>query len=321
MEAVCEIKSTTLAALGSETVLREHQTSRAGAGMRTLVAGAAILLSVVGCASKTHETTKMGAIPNPAPQPTVIGGDSRDTAAYAEAQKSATQVEWGVMEKQGPKPIWRRVGSNGDAKATASPAGFQESDKALTAETAAERAAAAATQAATQPTEMSKPLTPINELPVHIVDLPDGKVRIIWTLRSYGGSVVTSARDAGTSRRTVTISPGDLAPLTTVLTANVGPTGVVTPLTKENVIVVTCDKPLKDSVLALLDEIDVPPRQVQITAKIFEVSRDFDFQQGAQLLAQRLSSTGSQTGSSTFRRREHCKPPAPARLFRAQCLT
>ena len=41
---------------------------------------------------------------------------------------------------------------------------------------------------------------------------------------------------------------------------------------------------VKASVLNLLNTLDVPPKQVEITAKIFEVSRDFDFQQGTELV-------------------------------------
>ena len=46
--------------------------------------------------------------------------------------------------------------------------------------------------------------------------------------------------------------------------------------------------------------LDVPPKQVQITAKIFEVSRDFDFQQGSEILLNRLASDGGQQLASTF---------------------
>jgi len=44
----------------------------------------------------------------------------------------------------------------------------------------------------------------------------------------------------------------------------------------------------------------VPPKQVEITAKIFEVSRDFDFQQGAEIVLNRLAANGSQSAISTF---------------------
>jgi hypothetical protein len=59
------------------------------------------------------------------------------------------------------------------------------------------------------------------------------------------------------------------------------------PLPRENTIVVTCDKAMKPSVLDVLSKLDVPPRQVEISAKIFEVSQDFDYQHGAQMIANR----------------------------------
>jgi Flp pilus assembly secretin CpaC len=57
---------------------------------------------------------------------------------------------------------------------------------------------------------------------------------------------------------------------------------------------------MKEPVIKLLDTIDRPPRQVEITAKMFEVSHDFDFQYGTQLLLQRLATDGTQSLASTF---------------------
>ena len=87
----------------------------------------------------------------------------------------------------------------------------------------------------------------------------------------------------------------------TVLTPHLGPGGTVTPLPHENTLVITCDKPPRPSLLDLLARLDVPPRQVEITAKIFEVSHDFDFQQGSELLLNRLASDGTPAAHvSTF---------------------
>src|SRR6185437_3090944 len=61
-----------------------------------------------------------------------------------------------------------------------------------------------------------------------------------------------------------------------------------------------CAKSMYESVLTLLDDLDQPPRQVEITAKIFEVSHDFDFQQGTQLLLNHLASDSAQGLASTF---------------------
>jgi type II secretory pathway component GspD/PulD (secretin) len=96
------------------------------------------------------------------------------------------------------------------------------------------------------------------------------------------------------------VTNSDLTPLVAVITPALGAGGTVVPLPKENTLVITCAKEMKTSVLDLLATLDQPPRQVQITAKIFEVSRDFDFQQGSNLLLNRLASDGTQSAISNF---------------------
>jgi type II secretory pathway component GspD/PulD (secretin) len=85
-----------------------------------------------------------------------------------------------------------------------------------------------------------------------------------------------------------------------VLTAHLGAAGTVTALPKENTLVITCDAAMRESTIQLLAQIDVPPRQVEITAKIFEVSHDFDFQMGAELIMNRVAADGTQNASSLF---------------------
>jgi type IV pilus assembly protein PilQ len=153
------------------------------------------------------------------------------------------------------------------------------------------------TQPTTNPTRI---VVNESELPMQTVELPDGKLRVIWTLRSVGGPGVTSSRDASTARRTVALTPADLAPLVAVLTAHVGTGGSVTPLPRENTIVITCEKAMKTSVIEMLSKLDVPQKQVEISAKIFEVSRDFDFQMGSRVLANRVASDNAQNVTSIF---------------------
>jgi type II secretory pathway component GspD/PulD (secretin) len=144
------------------------------------------------------------------------------------------------------------------------------------------------------------PLPPEDELPVDVVELPDGKLRMVWRLRSYGGTSVDYEKNGSTSRRNLKVTPSDLTPLVTVLTQYLGQGGMVVPLPKENTLVIMCPKETRASVLNLLNTLDVPARQVEITAKIFEVSRDFDFQQGTELVLNRLASSSSQGVTSTF---------------------
>lgn len=201
-------------------------------------------------------------------------GSDLNAKASTEADRQLTQAQWTVLQGRGPKP--RGVASPGKS----SPMIGGTPLKALTAPT-------------TQPLNEA-------ELPVTTVTLPDGKLKLIWVLRSYGGSTVTSTRDATTNRRQMAIAAPDLTALVTVLSQQIGPTGAVVPLPSVNTLVVTCDAAQKASVLAMLNDLDRPQRQVEITAKIFEVSQDFDYQQGANLMLSRIHDNNSQSGISTF---------------------
>ena len=75
-------------------------------------------------------------------------------------------------------------------------------------------------------------------------------------------------------------TPSDLTALTSVIQQQLGPRGNVTGLPRENTLVITCEREGLSPALDLLSRLDVPPRQVELAARVFEVSRDFDFQQG-----------------------------------------
>ena len=226
-----------------------------------------------------------------------------DAAAYQASERQLTEVRWHVIERKGPRPVWDRMGNQIEKETTGS-ALQKENESRLTPTRTVEVGSTPYTPApaTTQPSTQPAPLATLNEdeLPVKVIELPDGKLRMIWILRSYGGSNVTSARDASTARRTVAITPPDLAPIVAVMTQVLGANGAVTPLPRENTLVVTCERNMRSSVLHMLDKLDTPLRQVQISAKIFEVSRDFDFQQGAQVLAQKLGGDTTGQASSVF---------------------
>jgi len=151
----------------------------------------------------------------------------------------------------------------------------------------------------------------LTNLPVTISEMPDGKLRLIWVLRSYGGTTVAAAAAGGIARRAVTVTPADLAPLVTVITQQLGGTGAILPLPRENTLVITCAKEQRDTIINLLAGLDVPPRQVEITAKIFEVSHDFDYQQGARLLFNKITNSGAASGVSTFDAARFAAAPLP----------
>lgn len=250
------------------------------------VTAGVLAVAVVGCAAD-----KKDAFPKDLPQtsgtlnpPLVLSGSpSRDTAAYRSSEQSLAGAGWKSLEDKGPKPTkYGKIVDGTDGKKGGD---FGVGDVApSTAPSAA---------------STTQPVFDESELPLQQINLSDGKVRLIWTLRNYGGQTVTTSRDGGTSRRNVALAQPDLAPLVAALTQQV-PGGTVAPLPNVNTLIITCDAAQRQSVVELLARLDVPPRQVEITAKIFEVSHDFDFQVGARVLAKHIGANGTQTGASTF---------------------
>jgi hypothetical protein len=293
-------------------------------------AAAAILAvaALTGCAPK----------PSVDPMNIVSGDPERDAGAFQASERHLAEVKYSVIEKKGPRPLWDRMGWRAAREQAGSGANPDETDRPATSPvrdryrdrdrnrrsaadddegtdgpireyvylqgSAPTPGAPATTQPTTRPADpppvVIRPSYDEDELPLRIVELPDGKIRLIWSLENYGGSTVTSTRDNGTSRRNVAVAAPDLGPLVTVLQQQLGAAGTVTPLPRENTLVITCDRAMKVPLLEMLYKLDVPPRQVEISAKIFEVSRDFDFQQGAEVLAKRLASDNAQTATSIF---------------------
>lgn len=244
-----------------------------------------LLVGASACSSPDKKTAdQINSLPKADGQlnePLVLSGSpNRDTSAYRASENSLGGVGWKNLEEHGPKPTSYDQIPNPEKHREA-----REGDLNVVSHPAA-------------PT--TRPVLDESDLPIQQVDLPDGKIRIIWTLRNYGGNTVTSAWDNGVTRRKITLTAPDLAPLVTAITQQITPGGTVAPLATANQLVITCEKAQRQAVLQTLADIDVPPRQVEITAKIFEVSHDFDFQQGARLLLQHIASDGAQTGASTF---------------------
>lgn len=275
---------------------------RRGAAAAVLILAAAGL----GCVEKVSQTTQYFDDEN-AP-----AARNEDEAANRESDRRVNEVKWTVLERKGPKSAWEQFGAKelteADEPGQTTPKTSRRSGRRTSPQrqymqvTLAGPATQPSTGASTQPTVQTITIPVVSEegLPVQVVPLPDGKVRLIWNLRSYGGTNVMTARDAATARRNVTITPPDLVPLVTVLQQQLGAAGTVTPLPRENTIVVTCDRIMQSSVLDMLSRLDVPPKQVEISAKIFEVSRDFDLQQGARVLIQHVGETASQSAFSAF---------------------
>ncbi len=243
-----------------------------------VVTGAAMLI-VGGCSDEVRRYTHFGAWSNSTHDPAVFSGSpSRDTAALGASADVLSDRDWQVLEKIAPKPIWERL--------------------------ATVREMFCGTDATTQPSPSSGPAPEEiarkldRDVPVTI--LPDGRVQMFYRLRHYGGVNVTSARDGGTDRRKVTVTPNNLASLVALVKQQLAGQGVVVALPNTNSLVITCAPEAKASVLGLLAGVDVAPRQVEVTAKAFEVRHDFDFQVGARTLLEHMSGSGSQGVASAF---------------------
>jgi type II secretory pathway component GspD/PulD (secretin) len=235
---------------------------------------------LLGCAHEPSAGPPANPIGSVNPPLIISGNPNKDAAAYSEASEQLTEADWDELQKLGPRPIWEQLQARASRRRCA-------------------RHSQAQAHATNHPT--TAPALDEALLPLQTIDLPDNKVRLIWTLQNYGGPNVKAGREQNTNFRTVQIAPPDLTPLVAVLTQALnGSGGTVNPLPEDNAVIITCTKALKPIVLTLLNDLDRPPRQVEIAAKIFEVSHDFDFQQGTELVLNRLASSGSQTLISTF---------------------
>lgn len=250
---------------------------------RLLAAGWAVGLLALGCSSARD-------LANPRPLPdttdqtgeldtTVISGSSvADSAALAAANAQLTVSDWELLESLGPRPIWEQLSK---------PRGKNASE--------GSEAAPSDAVAVALPEVLDE-----STLPMQVTELPENMVRIIWNLQAFGGTQIKSSREASTSRRSVSVSNADLAPLVQAVQQVFGSAGSVVPMASENKLVIVCPRDFRSNVADLLSRLDVLPPQVEITAKIFEVSNDFDFQYGAKIIANRVASDGTQTAISTF---------------------
>ena len=265
-----------------------------------------------GCARTVTETTQYTGDNNS--RPLVSGDPIRDRSAMQETQGQLDGVRWQVIEGKGPKTaseqfsLDKKPTSRTTALSTRPTATAARSDSAIieryvNVQVSGPSATtpSATSRPATQPAEFASiPVLSEQGLPVEVVPLMDGRVRLIWTLRNYGGTNVTSTRDPVTARRSLTVVAPDLAALTSVLQQQLGTAGTVIPLPRENTIIITCERSAKSAMLDMLSRLDICPKQVEIAVRIFEVSSDFDFQQGARALAKHAGKDNTETGVSLF---------------------
>ena len=240
-----------------------------------------LLLAFPGCAESIREYVKISDWSPAADRPMVISGSpSSDADAFAAGTHGLDESDWRVLEGVAPRPAWERL--------------FETRDRLLGTNAPGAPGPAPATPA--PPIQPAAPRPP----DAQITALPNGRIQIFYALRHYGGARVITAREGGTDRRKVTVTPPDLAPAVELVTLHLAGKGTVTPLPSQNALAITCEAALKDSLLQLLAGMDRPTNQVEISARIFEVSNDFDFQLGAQLLLSHISGDNSQGLATKF---------------------
>lgn len=258
-------------------------------GWRKIVLRAAIcgIVPFLGaCSNSVKQSHEIGGYSGGLDRPVVLSGNpGHDSLVYAATETQLNESDWRVLQSLGPKAIWERI---------------DEMNRSTRERTVAGGAGTTKPSTLTK-SPSSQPIT-VAELSKQTptIPLPDGKVRLIYAMRNYGGTTVTSTADGGTQRRKVDAKPSDLAPLVAVLSTQLGEGGTVAPLPNENTLIITCQPAMKDSVIGMLAQLDQPKRQVEISAKMFEVSRDFDFQYGAQILLNHVATDSSQSLASGF---------------------
>jgi len=251
-------------------------------GHLRLVVFSCILGAVVlpGCSeSVIRQYTRLDRWTQPPDTPTVLSGTPKtDQAAFDASEETLSEADWKVLEQLAPRPIWERI---------------HEARREYLA-----RRGRTQTQPAR--TKRDKPTRPAIPTDVPITKLTNGRLRIYYVLRHFGGTIASSSYDGGTQRRKISRKPVDLGPLVALLNSQLSGKGECVALPSENALVITCDADAKDTALQLLADIDRPPRQVEISARIFEVDHDFDFQYGAHMLLEHLAGDAERSLASTF---------------------
>jgi len=229
-----------------------------------------------GCTEGMQQYVQLAGWTTSPDKPIILADASpSEAAAFKGSFKEMSRADWRVLEKIAPKPLWERIA---------------ELQNQRDQRKAASRTAGGA--------NLSPATTPGQMIPV--TRLLNGKVRFIYVFKHLGGPKVKTSQNAQTKERTVTTAAGDLKPITALLGKDLAGKAVITPLVSRNAIAVTCDPAVMNDVLAIISDADTAPRQVEISARIFEVSHDFDFQYGAKTVLNHIGSDNTQAVASAF---------------------
>jgi len=259
--------------------------------VRTSLVAAAVcglVSALAGCSEAViNQYTRLGKWIKPADAPQVISASpATDQAAFDASEEALSEADWTILERIAPRPMWERI------------AEVRRRYQARTGKQGGAKPGATSRPAPLATAPRPKPKSIAEH--VRITKLANAMLRIFCPLRYYGGPKATSRRDGGTERRKVTLTPADLGPLVELINKQLAGKAVCAALPNENTLVITCAEAAKDLVLGLLAEIDRPRPQVEIAARIFEVSHEFDFQFGAHSLLEHMTADNTQRLASTF---------------------
>jgi type II secretory pathway component GspD/PulD (secretin) len=258
----------------------------AAAGRKRLASIALLTVAAAalgGCTQDVAQYVKLHGWTSSPDNPTILSGSpERDAAAYQAASGTLTEADWRVLERIAPRAIWERLQER--RKEALAVAEDQQADAATTGPSAPHR----------------RTIRPAAERDIPTLELPGGKLQIFYEFQHYGGVRTTASQDGRTERRRISLKEADLNPIVALLTKHLEGKGSVMALPSENKLVITCPAAAKDSVFKLLDGVDIPARQVEITVRIFEVSHDFDFQYGAKALLTHIASDDNQGLATAF---------------------
>jgi len=232
--------------------------------------------SFFGCVETQKKTIKLGDFVQK-DDPIIFGGNQESIAeTYNNSEQDLNEVQWKILEQYAPKSFWKKIREKNQnvIKARKQSIVFK----------------------AAKSLSKVKEIKPIDAL---IEKLPNNKVQIYYNVRHFGGMVVKANAKEGLQRRSITMTPSDLKPLIELVKIRLGNKGTVNHLAVENKLIIICDEDIKNSVLMLLAYIDVPTPQVEVSARIFEVKHNMDFQAGVRLLLNHLGSAGTQQGFGT----------------------
>lgn len=248
-----------------------------------LLAGLLFLLPVGCTESVIQQFTELDNWEQPSDTPPVISANpSSDLAAMEASQEILSDADWQILEQFSPRPIWKQIEER-RKEGLKQPSSIEPLGSMLKV---SEHTA-------------QQTLEKMNET-ITVTEQADGRIRMVYPMQHHGGVTANSDQSSGTGRRKITIAKTSLAPFVALLNQQLAERGLCSELPDGRTLMIVCQREAKDEILLLLADIDQPARQVEITARIFEVKHDFDFQYGSKAVLDHIASDNTQALASQF---------------------